>query len=205
MNQQFIKQQQYRCILFLLLLPQFAFAGLGGTWADAVTIVVNISQNVSALTKFVTGFLYLAGIGFGVKAIFALKVYGEQRTMMASNTSLKPTLTWLMVSCVFLFLPGVIDTTMNSVFGDSSVLTYADWEKASSDVYFEQLMEGIFMIVKLVGLISFARGWFIISASAHQGGGGQNTVGKGVIHILGGLMGMNIVKTINILDNTLNG
>lgn len=191
-------------LLFLTMFPSWALAGgLSGTWQDAVGIIVNIAENVTAVEKMLRGFLYLAGIVCVVKAVYYFKVYGESRTMMSSQSNLRTPLTWMMVGGVFMFIPSAIDTTMGTIFGSTSILSYSDWEAASSDIMFRQVMEAIFKITQLVGLVAFARGWFIIAQASSGGGGGHASTGKGLIHVVGGILGMNIVSTVNILSNTV--
>lgn len=201
-----IRLSAYLLSLLLIFVPECSFAaGMQGTVTDAVNIVVNIAENVGAVMEMVTGFLYLAGIGCSCKAVYYLKVYGEMRTMMASQSNLKQPITWFIVGAIFLFLPRTIEVSMNTVFATSDILTYSDWEVSAADLYFQQLMQAIFTIVRLVGLISFARGWFIIAQASSGGGGGQASTGKGLIHVFGGLLGMNIVGTLNLINNTIKG
>ena len=192
--------------VFIIIFPQLGFAaGLSGSVSDAISIVINISENIGSLQQLVVAFLYFSGIGFFIKALYHLKVYGEARTMMATQTSMKQPLTWMCVGMAFIALPTTIEITLNTFFASNNgILSYEDWNKASGDLLSSQLMSAIFSIVQLVGLISFSRGWFIIAQAAQHQGGGQATMGKGLIHIVGGIMGLNIVQTINILDNTIN-
>ena len=125
--------------------------------------------------------------------------------MMATQTSLKQPLTWMCVGMAFIALPSTVDLALNTLFeSGGGILSYEDWDRASSDLLFSDLMDSTFTIIQLVGLISFGRGWFIIDQSAQQSGG-QASFGKGLIHIIGGVIGLNIVQTVNILNNTIHG
>jgi hypothetical protein len=54
----------------------------------------------------------------------------------------------------------------------------------------------------LVGIIAFARGWFILSHIADSQGGQQNNFSKGLIHLIGGIICVNFIpfmQSISIL------
>jgi intracellular multiplication protein IcmC len=60
------------------------------------------------------------------------------------------------------------------------------------------------IIIQVIGLIAFVRGWVLVARSASQGQPPGGT-GKGLIHVFGGILAINIVGTINMINNTLYG
>ncbi len=60
--------------------------------------------------------------------------------------------------------------------------------------------EGVLLFVKLVGLLAFIRGWLQINAHAH---GKDGTLGKGLVHLFGGMAAFHIEATIGILASTV--
>lgn len=161
----------------------------------------NLALSLDQVYRLVTGSAYIIGCAFAFKALYSLKVYGELRTMMASNTSLKEPLTYLIVAAVFIYLPTAVDLFMQSTFDTSQILGYAQLPAGFS---FTATNGGyaLLKLLQLIGIIAFIRGWVILARSTAQGSqpGGA---GKGIIHIFGGVLMMNIVFTINVLYNTL--
>ena len=68
--------------------------------AQNINVLKNIAATVQPIQKLLTGSAYLLGLLFAFKALYMLKVYGEARTMMSSNTSAKEPLTYLFVAAV---------------------------------------------------------------------------------------------------------
>ena len=190
----------------LFLSPSLVFALGSSSGKDAIGIIENLARNMASIRSGILGFLYFSGICFIIKSIYYLKVYGEARTMMATTSSMKPPLTWLLVGMVFIAFPHALTITMNTVFSHyDGILAYPEWAHAKPDFDFELFMNSIFSIIRVIGLVSFARGWFIIAQSAQGGGGHQATLSKGIIHIMAGIIGMNIVRSLNVIDNSING
>lgn len=175
--------------------------GSGGFLENNADWLVHLAGSLDQVYTMVTGAAYVIGMAFAFKALYSLKVYGEMRTMMSSNASMKEPLSYLLVSAVFIYLPSGVDIFLNTTFGNSNILAYSQLPSSFS------LTEGNggFALLKLfqtIGVISFLRGWVLIARASSQGqqpGG----FGKGVTHVFGGIMMMNIVQTLNIVYNTL--
>jgi len=173
-------------------------------------VLINIASNLVPVQRLVTGTAYLLGIGFAFKAIFALKTLGEARTMTSShNGSVKEPLIYFLVAAVLLYLPTAVEITLNSTFGSSSILQYApvDSPNKSLDALFGSsslVGEALSVIIQTIGVIAFVRGWVLIARSASQGQQPGGT-GKGLVHVFGGILAMNIVGTLEIVNNTLYG
>lgn len=164
--------------------------------------LINLAGSLNQVYKMVTGAAYLIGISFAFKALYSLKVYGELRTMMSSNTSAKEPVTYLLVAGIFIYLPTGFGILLNTTFGvGSNVLAYSQLPAAFSLTQ----TNGGFALLKLlqvIGVMAFVRGWVLLARSQSQGAqpGG---FGKGITHIFGGVLLMNIVGTINVVYNTL--
>ena len=149
------------------------------------------------------------GMAFAFKAVNTLKMYGESRSMSSSSTNFKEPLIYFLVAAVFLFIPSALKTFLATTFGSTSILEYAPVN--SSDTTLNTLFGPnssvggpLTIIIQTIGLIAFVRGWILIARSAGQGqqpGG----MGKGLMHIFGGILALNIVQTINIINNSLYG
>ncbi|KTD13337.1 hypothetical protein [Legionella jamestowniensis] len=172
-------------------------------------ILNNIANNLIPVERLVTGAAYLLGLAFAFKAIYSLKAYGEARTMMSSSTSIKEPLMYLLVAGMLIYFPTGLAILLQTSFGSSSILQYAPVDsnnQAISAVFGTGSVIGrpIAIIIQVIGVIAFVRGWVLIARSASQGQPPGGT-GKGLIHVFGGMLAMNIVATLQIINNTIYG
>lgn len=190
-----------------------AGACTGGTaacWISSqVSILTNIANSLIPVERLITGGAYLIGCAFLFKAIYSLKVYGEARTMMSSNTSVKEPIVYLLVGAVFIYFPSALSAMLQSTFGYENILQYApiNSSNATLDTLFGSgsvVGKPLTIIIQVVGLIAFVRGWVLIARSASQGQPPGGT-GKGLIHVFGGILAINIVGTLEMINNTLYG
>ncbi len=177
--------------------------------ASQADILENIAKSLAPVEKMLTGAAYLIGLAFAFKAIYCLKAYGEARTMMASNSSIKEPVVYLAVSAIFIYFPTAFSIFMNTTFGYGNVLAYAPISSTNSsiDTLFgpdSAVGRSLAMLIQTIGIIAFIRGWVLIARAASQGQHPGGT-GKGLMHVVGGILAMNIVGTLQIINNTLYG
>ena len=178
--------------------------------AGQADILNNIANNLAPVQRLITGASYVMGILFAFKAITSLKEFGEQRTMMSSSKNMKEPVVYLLVAAVLIYFPSALDVALMSTFGSTNILQYAPVE-SNNEAINALFGSGSFVgrpltiIIQTIGLAAFVRGWVMIARGAsggqQQGGG----TGKGLIHVFGGIMAINIIQTINIINNTLYG
>lgn len=172
-----------------------------------IDIVNNIAANMAPIQRMLTGFAYLMGLMFAFKAISSLKQFGESKSMMSNTASMKEPLVYLIVAAMLIYFPTGLAVMLNTTFGSSNILAYAPVNgKVGGTIFGDGSMvgESLALIIQTIGMIAFIRGWVLVArASSHgqQPGG----TGKGMMHIFGGLLAMNIVLTLQIINNTLFG
>lgn len=176
---------------------------------DQVSILTNIGHSLIPVQKMVTGGAYVIGCAFLFKAIYSLKQYGEQKSMMSNSASAKEPILYLLVGAMLIYFPSTFSTIMMSTFGYENVLQYApvNSKNQAIDAIFGSgsvVGEPLCMLIQVIGLIAFVRGWVLIARSATQGQPPGGT-GKGLMHVFGGVLAVNIVGTINMVNNTLYG
>ncbi len=175
------------------------------TSENTIDILRNIASNVEPIQKMVTGSAYVLGLVFAFKALYSLKVYGEARTMMSSNASMKEPLMYLFVAAIFLISPQAVSVFLTSTFGSGNIMEYGP-TNGESPLFGSatELAKPLVMIIQTIGYIAFVRGWILVArASAH--GQQPGSTGKGLMHVFGGILAINIVSTIQIVNNTLYG
>lgn len=180
--------------VFIALFPEMAQAQSG---VDALQMLTNLSKTYPALWQMLTGACYLIGFGLAVRGVYYLKAYGEMRTMMASNTSLKTPVIFFIVASVLIYIPTGFQIVSQTVFGYSSPLTYSNVTSGMNPI----VLNAIAGLVSLIGLLAFIRGWLMLVAHAEHPGG-QATLGKALTHIIGGLLAINILGVVNVIWNT---
>ncbi len=161
----------------------------------------NLSVSYNAITRLVTAWAYLTGIVFGSMAIFQLKVYGEMRTMMSGHANLFKPIMYLIVSVLLMYLPSTFQSVMMTTFGtpNTSPLSWSSVSSVGVSGYKLAVTPALLGLMKLVGLISFIRGWILLVRISEQGQHGS--FGKAVTHIIGGLLLINVVAVGNILSH----
>lgn len=173
------------------------------------SILTNIGHSLIPVERLITGGAYLIGCAFLFKAIYSLKIYGESRTMMSNSASVKEPVIYLIVGAMLIYFPSAVSSIMESSFGYENVLQYAPVNSKN------QALDSIFgsgsavgapvcLFIQVIGLVAFVRGWVLVARSASQGQPPGGT-GKGLMHVFGGILAINIVGTINMINNTLYG
>lgn len=185
----------------------------GAEWtcwlASQADVLNNIANSMLPVQRLITGAAYLLGCMFIFKAIYSLKQFGESKTMMSSSASLKEPVIYLIVGAVLIYFPTAFSALMKSTFGYENVLQYAPINSgnAALDTLFGSgsiVGRPLVIIIRVVGLIAFVRGWVLIARSSGQGQQPGGT-GKGFMHVFGGILAINIVGTLNMINNTLYG
>lgn len=162
---------------------------------DIIKMMDNLNENMPSVVRFLVAFSYITGIWFVFSAINELRLYGQARTMMPGNIHFTGPLSRFMVGVALIFLPGIIDISIYSLWGTgASVLEYPI---KTSDVWAPMIKGGI-SLVRVVGYIAFIRG-FILYTRASKQGAQPGMASKATTHIIGGILAINIVGTINIL------
>ncbi len=184
--------------------------GTAECWlASQANILNNVANSMPGVELLVTGAAYLIGLLFVFKAITSLRSYGESRTSMSSHGSMKEPLMYLMSGAVLVYFPTAFRVFMQTAFGYENVLQYAPINSSNSafDTLFgngSAVGEPLSVIIQVVGVIAFVRGWVLIARASSQGQQPGGT-GKGLTHICGGILAMNIVGTLDMINNTLYG
>lgn len=175
-------------------------------YSEQLDVLNNLADSLIQVEYLVTGAAYLMGIGFAMKAFFTLKTHGEQRSSLSGTGNMKEAVVYAMVAMVLLYFPSAFEALMNTTFGYSSVLSYSENPYLTGIIGTDsEAGNSITLLIQVVGLFAFVRGWIMISRGATQGGQSQGQTGKGLMHVFGGILAMNIVGTVEVLINTLYG
>ncbi len=185
---------------FTLCLGLLLLAGCQGNDPNLQTMLINLQSSYPNLWRLLTATAYVVGFFFILRAIHYMKVYGEMRTMMASNASVKTPVTLIIVGSALIYAPTAFQTLMMTTFGSANVtpLSYAGHYSGWSN----QATVALLGLVQIIGLIAFIRGWIFLARAGEQSSQ-PGAFGKGMTHIIGGLLAINIVGTWDVIKATL--
>ena len=111
------------------------------------------------------------------------------------------TLMTFMGGIILLQLPSWLDAVSTSIFGTAKTPTSAVLGYGNPDANLDELLQAVFTIVALVGLVAFVRGIFVLRACSD--GKPSATAGSAAMHIIGGTAAWHIVTVIEALQQTL--
>lgn len=180
------------CIVYV----ESAIAAVPGG-VNIASMIENLSKTVPQLMMLVTAFAYVMGFYFIIHGIVLLKKYGEQRTMMSSEGSLKGPIIWITVGAAMIYLPSSVQSGLGTFWTEPTPYAYIDDQPNQ----WSQLINACFMIVQLIGTIAFIRGLILFTHMGGQGGQ-QGTFGKALTHIIGGIMLIDIYDFMKAIFNT---
>ncbi len=164
---------------------------------DLVTMLQTLNQSLPFVETMLVAMAYLAGFAIIFSAMFKLKIYGEARTMMSSQSDIRGPLIMIACGAALIYFPTLYKFSLDTIFGYGNALAY---QERTSDRWTILIGIVIFMI-QLVGITSFIRGWILLSKAGDRSG--QSMTPKAVTHIVGGVLAMNIVGVTKIFNATL--
>lgn len=166
------------------------------TSLSAETILVNFSQSIPNLMRMVTAIAYVLGMLMIIRGIVKLKHAGEARTQMSYEHNLTGPIAYIAVGTMLLYIPSSVQVGMSSFWVNPNPYGYLEQQDQWS-----QFINVCFLVVQFIGVIAFIRGLVMLS---HIGGhSGQQTVSKGITHIVGGILCINIYQFIQVILVTI--
>ncbi len=180
--------------------PKIPF-GDGAGVPDVATMLSNLISNFPALLAMVTGMAYLFGFGIMLKAVWTLKQYGLGVSMTAQQ-DIRPILMRLAAGAALIFIPSTLKSLLVTVYGaDVSPIDYQPYLDPTNNVWM-LASKTLIVFTGFIGVVAIIRGLLHMHKAA-EGQSQQNGFAKGIIHLLGGVLSMNIIQTKNILYSTL--
>lgn len=175
-----------------------------------LNIFANLKPSLLQIQKLITAVAYVMGVHFLIKGVGALKHAGEMKSHMSQQHSMKEPIFYLVAGSMLIYLPTAISVFLTTVFGSDDILQYNQLRSSNPIINTMFGAAGVFgedmvLFIQIIGLIAFVRGWMMVAKGATQGGHQQGGFGKGMMHIFGGIMAINIVSTLNVINETLFG
>lgn len=161
---------------------------------NAQEMLETFSTNVPMLMRLVTAFAYVMGMYFIFAGILKLKHFGEARTMMSHEHSLKGPIVFLIVGTALLYLPSAVEVGMTTFWSVPCPYCYLEEHDQ-----WTSFLSNVFIVMQLFGVIAFIRGLVILSHMGGQGGHQQGTFGRAMTHIIGGIFCINIYQFVQVI------
>ena len=178
--------------------------------AEQTNVLINLANSLLPVEKLVTGAAYIIGIIFAMKAIMLLKSHADSRGQ-GGQGGLKEPFVYFIVAGMLIYFPTGFEILMNTTFGYPTVLSYSSMSSNSTliNALFapdNDMGSALALIIQVLGVFAFVKGWLMIAkaSSGGQSSGAGNT-GKGLMHVFGGILAMNIIGTLQVISNTLYG
>ena len=165
---------------------------------SAETILVNLAQQVPDLMRLVTAIAYVLGMTFIIRGVIKLKHLGESRTMMSHEHSISGPLVYLFIGAALLYLPTSVQVGMSTFWTNPNPYGYLQQQDQWND-----FLNVCFVIIQLIGTIAFIRGLVILSQLGGGSSASPGTLSKGMTHIIGGILCINIYQFVQLILNTL--
>lgn len=186
-------------VLIFFALPTFAQDNNAAplTSLSAQSILVNLAQQVPNLMRLVTAIAYVLGMYFIIAGIIKLKHAGEMRTQMSQEHSLAGPLIYIAIGAMLLYLPSTVQIGLSTFWTNPNPYGYVNQQDQWS-----QFTNVVYIIVQFIGVLAFIRGLIILShLSGH--GGQPGTFARGLTHIIGGILCVNLYQFVQVIMNTL--
>lgn len=188
---------QFWLMVFTLIIPVTVIAESSDIVVDFNAMMNALKNAAPILNQLAFATAYVVGFWFIISAIMELKQIGQSSTMQSQGALGKP-IVKLICGVLLMYFPSTVSVGIASLWKDSQILT---WTPTSSDP-FAPAKAGAIALVQVVGYVAFIRGLIMLAHSSDQGSQ-QGGVGKALMHIIGGVFAINIVATINLVQQTL--
>jgi hypothetical protein len=161
---------------------------------DLIVMFSNLSKSLPAVNDFIGGFSYVFGTMFCVISFIKFKEILEDSG--GQSKAIVPAAYFLVGAGLF-FLPTLIDAFSTTLFGTTdNVLAYS-----ASNQY--DIYTSMTMLIQTIGFVWFIRGCVLLGHASKPEQGQEGSKGhgpKGLFFIIGGLFGINIYSTVNMVD-----
>ena len=170
--------------------------------ASINTIMSNLSVSIGDLSGFIVAVFYISGIGIAFGGIMRLKKLGVRSAMMQSDGGVVGPMVQLMIGAALIYAPTLLQVMNQTFWGDPSFENALSWSKSYQGSQLVNIITPLIGIIQLIGSIAFLRGWLILTKVSNGGSQQPGQITKGIVHLIGGVLAMNITRTVSVFMNT---
>jgi uncharacterized membrane protein HdeD (DUF308 family) len=154
---------------------------------DLTAMLINLSNSLLPVQRFLSGMGYLFGILMIISGVIKLKSFGERQHQQA--TAAVP-LALIGGGALLLYLPSSISVFSNTFFGANNILSYAPINPNS-------FYNALLLLIQTAGVVWFVRG---IALCVHASEPGQQEGLKGFTFLIAGILAINFEGTISAVN-----
>lgn len=158
----------------------------------------NIMASFPGIMIFLNLFTSMAGVILTGMAIFKFVEFDNGHARLITPFM------YLLVGVALFNLSSSVDTFLETVYGPSTsvqnLLSYRGGNRLSEQG--SKMAMLLIMCIRLVGYVSFIKGWFIFKRIGDGTQGSDEAFSKAMIHLFFGVLAINIVETVNVLSST---
>lgn len=175
---------------------------------DLLQIINNLVSAISPGGGGLTGLMYILSWLIGVVLVMMAIKAATRRSEVGLNAGSWASPFWtLVIGVCFVALPGFMQSVAQTFFGTptsdpSEIFAYAP---ATVGLFAEDspgraMITGIVVIIQFIGLLGFMRGLLLLRHTAVGGGGGPQTLGPGMVHVIAGGMAANFPIFLGVME-----
>lgn len=153
-------------------------------------------HNLGTMADIVNVIAILMGVGLVFTGIFHFKKYGETRTQMSSQHSIAGPLALVISGVFLLILPYTVTSALLAFWGPGQTMPLQYEGSTNYDI--EVYIPVILAFIRLIGVGAIIRSLILFSKLGSQGQPG--TFGKAIMHLLGGILCVHILGTIQLVE-----
>ena len=170
---------------------------------DFITALENLANTFGSISFLVVTIAQIIGVVLVFRGIAMYKIFATQSISSAQKGELAGPFVHIFVGVMLIYLGSTIDVSVETLFGSKmdSAGDIKAYLPAGSDAKWEALLSVLVKYFKLIGLLAFVKGWIILSKMGHAGAQ-PGSMGKGLTHIIGGILLMNMVDAMKLLSCT---
>ncbi|MCS5708313.1 hypothetical protein CC99x_005280 [Candidatus Berkiella cookevillensis] len=164
----------------------------------------NLSYAFTSLKALIVALSYVLGVGMVVRGLMMYRQLANVTMSSAQRGELAGPMVWIIVGVILVYFPRTLESSLTTVFatGDTAAASeLIGYVTISGVERWREISEIIVNYMKLIGYIAFLRGWIILSKMGHSGSQ-PGSIGKGIVHIVGGVLLINVIDTVNLLART---
>lgn len=166
-------------------------------------MLTNLSNAFGSIQSLIVAISYVIGVALVARGVMMYSVLGRQTMSSAQRGELAGPMVHIVIGALLIYFPSTLYTSLQTVFGTTdvgSISSLVAYSQSNTEKW-QEITTVIVEYMRLIGLIAFVRGWIILSKMGHAGAQ-PGSIGKGLVHVIGGILLVNIVDTVNILAET---
>lgn len=167
-----------------------------GSGVDSYSMIINFESSIGPLLMLLSATAYAIAICVMYSGIHHLiqSAHGQH-----GDKTVGKAIFILATSVMLVYLPSTIDSVSLTVFQDSSnPFSYTPNVNATDKV--NQAMGVIYKFIGLIGFMATIKGILTLKRTAE--GRQDNSIGKGLTYLVGGVIAIHMDKFVAILKNT---